>query len=59
MTRIMAALVPGHDGKIRRQEVDNLAFAFIAPLGAQHTQIHAASMIPFSLACIDTLRPVL
>jgi hypothetical protein len=26
--------VTGHDGKIVRQNVDNFAFAFVAPLGA-------------------------
>ena len=43
---VVPALVTGDHGKIRRQQVDNLAFAFVAPLGAQHTHIHAGSMIP-------------
>ncbi len=38
---VVSALIARDDGKARRQQIDDLAFAFIAPLGAEHTQIHA------------------
>ena len=47
VTGVVSALIPRDDAKMRRQQIDDLALALIAPLGAQHTQIHAASMIPF------------
>jgi hypothetical protein len=31
---VVAPGVAGHDGKVLRQDVDDLAFALIAPLGA-------------------------
>ena len=33
---VVAALIPRDDGKVRRQQVDDLAFAFIAPLRAEN-----------------------
>jgi hypothetical protein len=29
---VVSALIPCHDGKMPRQQIDDLAFAFIAPL---------------------------
>jgi hypothetical protein len=42
---VVSALIPRHDLEVRRQQIDDLPFAFIAPLGAEHAQIHAARMI--------------
>ena len=44
VARVVAALVARHDGEARRQQVDNLALALIAPLGAQHRDVHDASV---------------
>jgi hypothetical protein len=43
---VVSALVAANDRKVRREEIDDLAFAFIAPLGAEHAQVHARDMIP-------------
>ena len=45
VARVVAALIAGHHGKMGRQQIDNLPFAFIAPLGAEHTHIHAATIL--------------
>ena len=37
---VVAALVARHDVEARRQQIDDLALAFIAPLGAQHCDVH-------------------
>jgi hypothetical protein len=39
MPGVMAALVAGDDVKGGRQEIDDLAFAFIPPLGAEDDDI--------------------
>jgi hypothetical protein len=36
-------LIPGDDIEARRQQIDDLALAFITPLSAKHTQIHNRS----------------
>ena len=33
---VVAALIPRHDRKMRRQQVDDFPFAFVAPLRAKH-----------------------
>ena len=33
---VVAALIARHDREARRQQVDDLALAFVAPLGAEH-----------------------
>ena len=40
MARVRAALEADYDVRLFRQEVDNLALAFIAPLGANEYSIH-------------------
>src|SRR5258705_7402104 len=40
VARVVAALVARDDGKVRGQEVDNLALALVAPLRAQHRYVH-------------------
>ena len=39
---VVAALISRDHAKMRRQQVHDFALAFIAPLGAEHTEIHAA-----------------
>jgi hypothetical protein len=36
MARVVAALVPRNDVELLREQIDDLAFAFIAPLGADY-----------------------
>ena len=40
MARVVSALVARDDRKIRREEVDNLSLALIAPLRAEHRYVH-------------------
>ena len=40
MPGVVPALVAGDDVETRRQQIDDLALAFIAPLSAEHAQIH-------------------
>ena len=37
---VVSALIARDDVETRRQQIDDLALAFIAPLGAEHAQIH-------------------
>ena len=37
---VVAALIARHDREARRQQIDDLPFAFIAPLRAEHREIH-------------------
>src|SRR5687768_9466231 len=43
---VVSALIARHHIEVGCQQVDNLALALIAPLGAKYTQIHAGKMIP-------------
>ena len=36
VTGVVAALIPGHDRKIRRQQIDDLALAFVSPLRSKY-----------------------
>jgi hypothetical protein len=36
---IVAALIPRNDVKVRRENVNNLAFAFVAPLGSDYDDV--------------------
>jgi hypothetical protein len=36
----VSALIPGHDRKARRDQVNDLAFAFIAPLRTEDREVH-------------------
>ena len=37
---VVSALIPRDDREMRRQQIDDLAFAFVAPLRAEHREIH-------------------
>ena len=37
---VVSTLIPRDDGKVRRQQIDDLPFAFIAPLSAENRKIH-------------------
>ena len=45
MARVVAALIPRDDREMGRQEIDNFSFAFVAPLRAEHNEIHKRSKI--------------
>lgn len=36
---VVPSLVPGNNVEVAREKIDDLAFAFVAPLGADHNQI--------------------
>ena len=38
VTGVVSTLIARDDGKMRRQKIDDLAFAFIAPLRAEHAR---------------------
>src|SRR5204863_7577211 len=38
---VVAALVTSDDGKVRRQEIDDLALALVTPLRAQHCYVRS------------------
>ena len=40
---VVAALVPADHRELRRQQIDDLALALVAPLGAQHGDVHGRS----------------
>src|SRR6202521_2669769 len=40
VTGVMTALIARHDGKVRCQEIDDLALAFISPLRAKYGNVH-------------------
>src|SRR5438876_952421 len=49
MPGVVTALIARHDRKVRGQQVDDLAFAFVAPLRAQDGYVHtlrARSILP-------------
>jgi hypothetical protein len=39
VARVVAALIAGDDVKFLREQIDDLALAFVAPLGAQHDDV--------------------
>ena len=52
---IVAALVTGDDRKVGREQVDDLAFALVSPLGAEHRDVHKRLILP-SLSASRSLR---
>ena len=52
---VVAALIAGDDRKVRRQQVDDLALAFVAPLRAEHCDVHNCSILPSSRSCCSTM----
>ena len=50
---VVAALIARDDREVRRQQVDDLALAFVAPLGAQHCDVHDCCILPrYSMAAL-------
>ena len=43
VTGVVSALIPAHDTEVRREQIDDLAFAFVAPLGAQDHEVHVGN----------------
>jgi hypothetical protein len=50
MAGIVPALIAGHNVEARCQQVDDFSFAFVAPLGAKHGEIHHRPTILLSKA---------
>ena len=40
VSRVVAALIARNDGEMRRDEVDDLSFAFVAPLRTEDREVH-------------------
>src|SRR5438477_3464500 len=40
VARVMPALITRDDGKVRCDKVDDLSFAFVAPLRAENREVH-------------------
>ena len=57
---VVSALIPGHDRKVRRDQVDDLAFAFIAPLRTEDREVHIELRFYFVTADheIETLQEI-
>ena len=47
---VVAALIPRDDRKVRRQQVDDLALAFVTPLGAEYRNVHNCVILPAYLS---------
>ena len=45
---VVAALIAGDDVELRRQQIDDFSFAFVAPLRAEHSEIHHRATILLS-----------
>ena len=45
MAGVVSALIPRDDREMWRQQIDDFAFAFIAPLRAEHCQVHNRTTI--------------
>src|SRR5439155_7597147 len=50
VARVVSALIARDDREMRREEIDDLAFPFVAPLRAQHNEIHKRRRILLSTA---------
>jgi hypothetical protein len=44
MAGVVPALVAGHQRKMRRHQVDDLAFAFVAKLRAENDDVHVSTV---------------
>src|SRR5215208_8538717 len=53
MPGVVASLVASDDRKIRREQIDDLALAFISPLRAEHGDVHNCSILLESMILID------
>jgi hypothetical protein len=45
MSGVVPSLIARDDVESRRQEIDDFPLAFVAPLSAQHRQIHVPSIL--------------
>ena len=45
MTGVVPALIARDDGKLRRQQIDDLAFAFISPLRTEYSDVHGRHIL--------------
>jgi hypothetical protein len=43
---VMSASVPSHDGEIFGEDIDDLAFAFVTPLGADDDRSSSSLQMP-------------
>ena len=43
VSRVVTALIARNDGEMRRDEVDDLSFAFVAPLRTEDREVHERS----------------
>ncbi len=42
---VVPALIARDDGKVRRQQIDDLAFAFISPLRTEYSDVHGRHIL--------------
>jgi hypothetical protein len=42
---------------MRRQQIDDLALAFVTPLGAEHCDVHNRCILPFFVCCNSMATP--
>ena len=58
---VVSALIARHDREVRREQVDDFAFALVAPLGAQHRDIHTPGILSGLMAarrdCVPPTHP--
>jgi hypothetical protein len=45
VTGVVPALIPRNDGEVRRQQIDDLAFAFISPLRTEYSDVHGRDIL--------------
>ena len=45
VTGVVPALIARDDGKVRRQQIDDLAFAFISPLRTEYSDVHGRHIL--------------
>ena len=50
VTRVVPTLISRHDFEIWREQIDDLALPFVAPLRAEHRDVHRCSILPSTLA---------
>ena len=53
---VVPALIARDDREIRREQIDDLALAFVAPLRAEHGDVHNCSILPSIRALRYPLR---
>ena len=50
---VVPALIARDDREVRRQQVDDLALAFVAPLRAEHCDVHNRCILPAPMLLLD------